>query len=112
MRQQTYQEKNDGGYVHMEFVDGDNKEGRDVIVREKLMTWIGDIKKRFSYRDIAILTRGNQEVKAITGWLLEEGIPVESERTSDIKENGLIAELISFLQFLNSPIDHPGIEQQ
>ena len=41
------------------------------------------------------------EIKEITNWLLSEDIPVESERTSDITENALIAELVAFLKFLD-----------
>lgn len=104
--QQAYKKEHNGGYVRMEYIDGDIKEDRDRVLREKLLHLIKDLKKRFSYSDIAVLTRGNKEIKAITGWFLEEGVPVESEYTSDITENRLIIELVAFLQFLNSPIDN------
>lgn len=103
---QTPRVRSDGGYVYMEYIDIDKKEERDAVVREKLVALIRDLKKRFSYRDIAVLTRGNREIKEITNWLLEDGIPVESERTSDITENSLIKELVAFLRFLSSPIDN------
>ena len=104
--QQTPQVKNSEGYVHMEYIDIDKKEERDHLVREKLITLIRDLEERFAYRDIAILTRGNKAIKEITNWLLEENIPVESERTSDITENTFIVELAAFLKFLDSPIDN------
>jgi len=85
-------------FMVMEFIDGDHKEDRDCVVREKLMDLIKNLKKRFSCRDIAILTRGNKEIKMITDWLLKANIPVESEYTLDVKENHLIGELVAFLQ--------------
>ena len=103
---QTHQDENKGGYVHIEYIDKDKKEDRDIIIRAKIIALVQDLKERFSYRDMAILTRGNKQIKEITNWLLEEDIPVESERTSDITENSLIRELIAFLQFLDSPIDN------
>jgi ATP-dependent exoDNAse (exonuclease V) beta subunit len=57
-------------------------------------------------KDIAILTRGNQELEEITQWLLQEGIYASSERSSDIKNNPLVAELMSLLSFLYSPVDN------
>jgi len=104
--QQRFQSKNDGGYVRIEYVDIARKEDRDAFVRERLIELIGDLRKRYALRDIAILTRGNTEIEVMTNWLLEEGILVESERTSNIQENFLIKEFIAFLQFLDSPIDN------
>jgi len=104
--QQTFKEDNNEGYVHVEHVDIDKKEDRDEYLRGRILKLINELRLRFSFRDIAILTRSNAQVEQLTGWLLEEGIQVESERTSNIQENTLIAEMVSFLQFLNSPIDN------
>ncbi|MFH1423064.1 MAG: 3'-5' exonuclease, partial [Planctomycetota bacterium] len=56
-------------------------------------------------KSIAILCRSNKEIELVTGWLSEEKINVESERTLNIMNNPLIQELIAFLKFLSSPID-------
>ncbi len=83
----------------------DREESPD-IVREKLLRLIKDLHARsFEYRDIAVLSRSGANVEKISGWLIEEGIPVESEKTLNIRENGLIKEITSFLKFLDSPID-------
>lgn len=103
---QNHQPRHDQGYVRIEYIDMDRKEERDAATREKLLKLIQDLRERFSYRDIAILTRGNKDVKEMTNWLLEEDIPVESERASDITENSLVQELVALLRFLNSPIDN------
>ena len=65
----------------------------------------------FRSKDIAILTRGNDEVEEITQWLLQEGIYASSERSSDIKNNPLIGELMSLLAFLHSPVDNNAFAQ-
>ena len=104
--QQTWQPESNQGLVHVEFIDIDRKEERNALIREKLIVQIKELKKRFAYRDIAILTRDNKDIEEMTNWLLAEGILVDSERTSNIKEHRLIQEIIAFLKFLDSPIDN------
>ena len=85
---------------------GQSQEERPDIVREKLLGLIKDLRSRsFDFKDIAVLSRSGARVEEVSGWLIEEGIPVESEKTLNIRENGLIKEIISFLKFLDSPID-------
>jgi len=103
---QTYQPQNTFGFVKMEYIDGDQKGERDEVIREKLIALLGQLRQRFAYRDIAILSRSNAHIEQITNWLLEESILVESERTSNIQDNALIIELMHFLKFLNSSIDN------
>ncbi len=104
--QQSHQPKNDKGFVYIQKIEAAKKEDRDEIIREHVLELVDALRKRFSFSDIAFLTRSNYEVEQLTNWLLEEKIPVESERTSNIKENVLIAEIVSFLKFLHSPIDN------
>ena len=103
---QSFKPGFDHGYVRMEYVDIEKKEDRDAAIRGRLISLIKDLRQRFAFRDIAILTRGNYEIEQMTHWLLEEGLPVESERTSDVKKHHLISELTAFLRFLHSPIDN------
>ncbi|MDD5439584.1 MAG: 3'-5' exonuclease, partial [Candidatus Omnitrophica bacterium] len=92
----------DGGYVKVALRD---KEEDDEATRAGVIACIKSLTARFDLSDIAILTRTNDDVALVTEWLLEEGIPVESERTLDISAHFLIKELISFLTFLELPID-------
>jgi len=108
---QDYRKEKDGGYVSVEYITSEKKENRDEIVRKKLLEKIKSLKERYSYSDIAILTRGNKEIERITSWLMEEGIFVESERTLNVKENKIVGELIAFAKFLNSPIDNISFAQ-
>ena len=97
---------NDGGLVRIEHIDGDKKEDREEVSRLKILELIAELRSRFTLGDIAILTRNNKEVEEITGWLLHEGIPVDSERTSNILGNATVSELTALLRFLDSPIDN------
>jgi len=99
-------EKNKYGYVKVEAVETPSVDESNLIIREKVISLIKELKQRFGYGDIAILLRENENIKLFTSWLIEEGIPVESESTVSIREHALIKELISFLKFLNSPIDN------
>jgi len=102
---QERKEENKYGYVRVEPFDAPTVEDRDAIMRGKLISLINELQKRFPVGDIAILARQNSDIKLFTSWLIEEAIPVESEKTLNIRENSLIKEIISFLRFLNSPID-------
>jgi ATP-dependent helicase/nuclease subunit A len=101
--QQSYLPGKEGGYVQIEVVEGKNKEEREELIRPKLIVLIRELRQRYSYRDMTILTRSNDEIELLTAWLMAEDIFVESERTLNIKESPLIEELVAFLQFLDSP---------
>ncbi len=104
--EQKVPDGHDGGYVQIEYVEPTGKGEINEQIRLRLLAVIGDLKKRFSLNQIAILTRSNLEVEQVTSWLMQNGIFVESERTLNIKENPLILELIAYLKFLDSPIDN------
>jgi len=103
--QQKFLPQNDKGYVFVQLVEEKSVEEREAVIKEKIEILLDELKKRFPLSDIAILLRDNKQVKKITKWLIEKNISVESEKTLDIRENYLIKEIISFLKFLNSPID-------
>jgi len=103
-RQECLKEK-DSGYVKAASIPGADKEERDEAVRGEMLAAVKDIIRRRGAGAAAVLVRSHDEAETVSGWLLEEGIPVESERTLKITENFLIKELISFLKFLSNPID-------
>ncbi len=101
----------DGGFVFIKSL----KESRDTsltgeeiedIIKEQLLKDISNLLARRKNSDIAILVRKTQEVKRVTGWLLEEGIETVSETAGDLREQPLILEIISFLKFLKNPLDN------
>ncbi len=101
----------DGGVVRISYLSGRTKTEFSDDAKKKLIALIEDVSQRFALKDIAILTRGNDELEQVTQWLLQEGIYTQSERNSDIKNNPLVAELMAFLQFLHSPIDNNAFVQ-
>ncbi len=103
---QNVSDGHQGGYVKVEYVAGADKAQIYAQTRTRLLKLIEDLKTRFSYSQIAILTRSNSQVEELTAWLMREGIFVESERTLNIKENSLIMEVVCLLRFLDSPVDN------
>jgi len=103
---QGYKPEKSGGYVRIKRIDEKNQAERDEILKPEIVQTIKKLRlRKFSYQDIAILTRDNNEVELLTSWLLAEAIPAESEKTLNVLENPLIKELVAFLAFLHSPID-------
>jgi len=102
---QKQREDSTGGYVYVERIEEKSKQERDEIMQPKILKLLRELKGRFHYEDIAILTRDNNEVELVTSWLLEAGFPVESEKTLNLLKNSLVKEIISFLGFLYSPLD-------
>ena len=102
-------EESKGGLVRVERISPDeplSKQELDVEIGKHLVGLIqNDIMHRFSPGDIAILVRTNTEASLVTGILTSAGIPVASEKTLSICSNNLIQEIVSFLKFLDSPID-------
>jgi len=102
---QDFRTDKTNGYVQARFLDFKNSEEAQEARKEEILGQIEELSKRFALGDIALLARKNDEVELLTSWLLESKIPVESEKTLNIRQNSHIKELISFLKFLDSPID-------
>jgi len=96
----------DGGYVFIERMNQNSRSEHNESMQKKILTLLGELKQRFRNEDIVVLARSNDEVELITSWLLEEKIPVESEKTLNVMENTLIKELIAFLRFIYKPKDN------
>jgi len=95
------------GHVSIDTVGGDNSQECDEIIYERLIETIQDARTRdFTYSDIAILTRSNAELEALTTHLLSHDIPVISEKTLNIRRHSVVNSVIAFLRFLESPIDN------
>ncbi len=75
-------------------------------IKEQLIRDITDVLSRRGNADIAVIVRTNTDVKRVTGWLLEKKIDTISESAGDLREHPLIREIISFLKFLNDPLDN------
>ena len=94
---QEYSKEKQGGRVSFELVGaGEGQADTEDIIKEKTISLIKKLRKRFECQDIAVLARSNNEVERISSWLIAEGLPVESEKTLNIAENHRIKELTAF----------------
>jgi len=122
-------EEKDGGYVEMAILakppknllseaeekqEEDNFSSAEEIETEaeerpekkKLQELILELVNRgYHYSELAILTYKNQTVAEVAAWLNEKGIPFVPFSSLDIRERPLIREILSFLQFLDFPLD-------
>jgi ATP-dependent exoDNAse (exonuclease V) beta subunit len=103
---QDYTKGRDDGFVRLEIVETENKEDKNIKVKQKFLDLVDEVSRKHNYGDIAVLVRKNEEAQLLTEWLVEKGMPVESERSLNIRNNAYIKEVVSLLKFLNSPIDN------
>jgi len=106
-RQEVLQEDS-GGLVRVEVLAADDREEREVLVRDRLFGVLEEATRQGGYGldDIAVLVRENKEVELVSEWLLGRRIPVASEKTLNIRNHPRIKEVISLLRFLNKPVDN------
>lgn len=97
---------NPGGSVSVKFIEARNNDERDALMKKDFAALVRSVSERYPFKDIAVLARQNDDIELFTGWLLSEGIPAESEKTLNLKGNPAVKELVSFLMFLDSPIDN------
>jgi ATP-dependent exoDNAse (exonuclease V) beta subunit len=103
---QSVRPGNDHGYVRVVHLEGETRAERTAAARPLLHALLDELRGRFAWRDIAFLARDNSDLELITGWLIDEQVPVASEKTLNLRENPLIKELVSALRFLQSPVDN------
>ncbi|KJJ85272.1 UvrD/REP helicase [Candidatus Omnitrophus magneticus] len=103
--EETWLADKTSGFVSAENIEISKEEDSETVINEKLLGLIREILARRSPRDIAILVRDNKEVKKITSWLIATNMPVESEKTLDIREHKLIKEIIALIKFFDFPLD-------
>ncbi len=104
--QNVSKHKTDLGYAECIVYPHDEREENNRTERQKIITIIQDALSRgYNNRDIAVLTFRNRDVTNISSWLSEENIKFISFSNLDVRNRKITGELISLLQFLNSPVD-------
>ena len=74
--------------------------------RGKVEGLIDELRGRgYNYGDIAILTARNEGAVRVTGWLNEKNVPFISFSSLDIRMRKVTGEIVSLLNFLDSPTD-------
>ncbi|MFA5354206.1 MAG: UvrD-helicase domain-containing protein, partial [Thermodesulfovibrionales bacterium] len=93
----------DEGYAEVSLVE---RNADDPPERERIQEIIGELLSRgYQYRDIAILTQKNDAAVAVTTWLNEKDIPFISYSSLDVRKRKVTGEIISLINFLDSPLD-------
>ncbi|MFH1227022.1 MAG: UvrD-helicase domain-containing protein [Planctomycetota bacterium] len=103
--EQQHKDQNPDGYVRVERIAGKHQDERNKIIQPKIIGLVRELNLRFGYKNIAVLCREKDEVELVTSWLLEQKIPVETEKTLNVMGNPLAKEIIGLLNFLHSPVD-------
>jgi ATP-dependent exoDNAse (exonuclease V) beta subunit len=102
-----YERERDGGFVIIEHLEG--AAGADDAL-DKTKIWLvnllkEDVLRRFRRQDVFVLVRDNSQVSALTQAISQAGIPVLSSRQMDIRQDGIVQEIIQILRFLDNPMD-------
>ncbi|MEK6656024.1 MAG: UvrD-helicase domain-containing protein [Nitrospirota bacterium] len=101
--QKVEEDNKNGGYAEVVICEKDDE---NPIERQKIQELIKELCKReYKYSDIVILTPTNDDVVKITAWLNEIDIPFISHSSLDIRRRKITAEVVSLLNFLDSPMD-------
>jgi len=101
--QSAKENSKDAGYAEVVMYERDYENPPE---REKIQEIIQDLTMRgFTYRDIAVLTQKNEDAVRAASWLNEKGIPFISFSSLDIRRRKAVGEIVSFLNFLDSPTD-------
>lgn len=101
--QKVEEDNKNGGYAEVVICEKDDE---NPIERQKIQELIKELYKReYKYSDIVILTPTNDDVVKITAWLNEIDIPFISHSSLDIRRRKITAEVVSLLNFLDSPMD-------
>ncbi len=91
------------GYVEAVILQRDDENPPE---KGKLFETIQDLTSRgYTHNDITILTQKNESVITVTKWLNETGIDFVSMSSLDVRMRKVTGEIISLINFLNSPID-------
>ncbi|HNW43543.1 MAG TPA: UvrD-helicase domain-containing protein [Elusimicrobiales bacterium] len=70
-----------------------------------LLEAVRSARLRYPLNEIAILVAKNKRIEPVVEWLTEAGIPVASLSSLDIRKRKVVAELIAYLKFLETPSD-------
>ncbi|MBI5181841.1 MAG: UvrD-helicase domain-containing protein [Nitrospirae bacterium] len=101
--QNVKEENKNGGYAEIVICKKDDEDPNE---RQKIQELIKGLMERgYKNKDIAILASKNKDVVKVTGWLNEIGMPFISHSSLDIRKRKITAEVVSLLNFLDSPMD-------
>ncbi|KAF0125388.1 MAG: UvrD/REP helicase [Elusimicrobia bacterium] len=92
------------GYVRTDILELDDP-GDPAEQKKWLLAAVEGARKRYPLGEIAILVAKNKRIEPVVEWLTEAGVPVASLSSLDIRKRKVVAELLSWLRFLETPSD-------
>lgn len=103
--QQNHNDKK-GGLVQLTFLEPENDQNLEAAYCKEVLKLIETVKdKKYAFKDICILVRGNKEGILLADYLTQHQIPIISSESLLLKSNPKIRFLIRLLQLQNQPID-------
>jgi ATP-dependent exoDNAse (exonuclease V) beta subunit len=103
--QQRYNVKK-GGLVQLTFLEPEEDQNLETVYCEEVLKTIKTVKeKKYVYRNICILVRGNKEGVLLADYLTQHQIPIISSESLLLKNNQKIKFLVHLLQLQNQPED-------
>ncbi len=92
------------GYVRTDVLELDDPD--DAAEQKRwLLAAVEGARRRYPLGEIAILVAKNKRIEPVVEWLTEAGVPVASLSSLDIRKRKVVAELLSWLRFLETPSD-------
>ncbi|HET8808891.1 MAG TPA: 3'-5' exonuclease, partial [Flavobacteriaceae bacterium] len=89
-----------GGYVHISFVEAENKEEKMQAYPEKIVEIIRNLEeKKYSKSQMCILVRKHEEGIAVANYLSENGIAITSSETLLLDNSPKVRVLANLLKF-------------
>ena len=103
--EQQYDPRKTGGYISLEFLEGDEAEqDYETKTLGRILSIIVESQKdQFNLRDMAILCRSNKNASIIARFLLENGVEVVSAESLLVSNSSRVRFLIAYLKFLFEP---------
>ncbi len=101
--QRAIEERKSLGYSEVIMLERNDD---DPPEKQKIQELVAELNARgYKNVDIAILTQKNEDAVRTTTWLNEKNIPFISYSSLDIRKRRITGEIISLLNFLDSPTD-------
>jgi len=105
----TYAQSVQPGRLEHGYVKTDILELEDLAEPAQQKAWllkaVKSARERYPLNEIAILVAKNRRIEPVVEWLTGAGIPVASLSSLDIRKRKVVAELVAWLKFLETPSD-------
>ncbi len=103
--EQGFNPENKGGYVQVEFLQGESDEVRELNLERTHVIILELLQQNFQLKDVAILVRKNSDGSEIANYLSKKGIEVISSDSLLLSNSAEVNFIYSLLRYLNNTSD-------